>query len=118
MNSNFHRAALSVGLRKMFEKDSFSICDFDAMAKLAGVHISTKDYEALRVLHCVKYGDMPQAVRQQLFDVVTGAICGPATFDLDSLEPVRALTEPVASHGTITVEVKAEKRKLFGLLPL
>jgi len=54
-----------VALRKMFRPDGcFNICDLEQCFKVAGIAPPRAEYEALRLLHCVYWHDMPTAMRE------------------------------------------------------
>lgn len=58
--SEFQQRACAIGVVKILNGKHFSICDLDALAKTMGREsaMAGKDYDALRVLHCVAWGDM------------------------------------------------------------
>jgi len=58
--TEFQKRATAVAVVKMLSGTSFSICDLDAIAKTIGRShaMSGRDYDALRGLHCVSWGDM------------------------------------------------------------
>jgi hypothetical protein len=63
--TEFQQHALSAGLVKMFVSKHFDICTLDSLAKLADVQTGGKDYQALRAVHCIDWGDMsPQLATQ------------------------------------------------------
>jgi len=43
----------------MLKKDYFSISTIDDILRMTGGKPNTEDYNILRALHCVNYGDMP-----------------------------------------------------------
>lgn len=63
--TQFQAQAANVALNTLLSGRSFSICDLDSIAKLIGVELGGRDYQALRVLHCVSWADMPEPLRQQ-----------------------------------------------------
>ena len=63
--TQFQAQAANLALHKMLHGQHFSICDMDKLAKLIGVPLGGKDYEALHGLHCVNWMDMPEPLRTQ-----------------------------------------------------
>ena len=61
----FQAQAANIALHKILHGTHFSICDLDKLAKLIGVPLGGKDYEALNGLHCVNWMDMPEGLRTQ-----------------------------------------------------
>lgn len=57
---------LAVGLRRLFTQNYFCIIDFDNLTKLAGVIVDGEVHQALRVLHCVNWRDMPKDLREEV----------------------------------------------------
>lgn len=74
--TEFQQRACAVGVVKMLNGKSFSICDLDAIAKTMGREsvLAGKDYGALRALHCVDWADMgPELttmVREKCFELL------------------------------------------------
>lgn len=64
--SDFQQRAAKVAIAKMLTGTSFSICDFDAIAKLIGKDVGGLDYQALRTLHCVHWSDMGEQLAAQV----------------------------------------------------
>lgn len=64
--TNFQSEAIKAALTAMFEKGWFDICTIDSVLKVTGGIPSKKDYEALRLLHCVHFRDMPTKLRLEL----------------------------------------------------
>lgn len=58
--TEFQQRAASIAVVKMLGGKHFSICDLDAIAKTIGREssLSGPDYNALRSIHCVDWGDM------------------------------------------------------------
>lgn len=66
--NDFNKTALIIGLRKLFDPHgTFYITDFDQLLALAGATITSADRKPFAVLHCVKYADMPEGFRRELF---------------------------------------------------
>ncbi len=64
--SQFVDTAVKDGLQRMFNANFFSICDFDALAKLAGVYVPKQLESHLRPLHCVHWNTMDPEYRAQI----------------------------------------------------
>lgn len=96
----FEKEALRVGLLKMFRPDGhFSICDMDAMARLARVSIPQRTRDALQVLHCVSWSAMSASMRQATAQTILSIFEEPP-LDLPSLDKSFMLdATPVASAG-------------------
>ena len=58
--TEFQQRACAVAVVKMLNGRYFSITDLQAIGKTMGreSHLTGRDYEALRALHCVEWGDM------------------------------------------------------------
>lgn len=63
--TQFQAQAAGIALHKMLLGHHFSICDLDSLAKLVGVELGGKDYQALRGLHCMNWADIPEPLRTQ-----------------------------------------------------
>ena len=63
--SDFQKQATALGLKKLLNHSYFDICRLDTLSELVGVKLSGPDYQALRLLHCVAWGDMSPVLRQQ-----------------------------------------------------
>jgi hypothetical protein len=64
--TEFQQRACAVAVVKMLGGASFSICDLDAIAQTMGrkTHMASRDYHALRSVHCVAWEDMgPELTR-------------------------------------------------------
>ena len=91
--TEFQQRACAVGVVKMLNGTSFSICDLDALAKTMGREsaMAGKDYAALRAVHCVAWADMgPELttmVREKCFELLglpQAAIAGVCTREAPS----------------------------------
>lgn len=51
---------IATAMRKMFEQGWFNICTVDQCLKVAGIIPPKREYEMLRTLHCVHFGEMPR----------------------------------------------------------
>lgn len=72
--TEFQAQAAGIALHNLLYKGHFSICDLDKIAKLIGKEIGGKDYEALSVMHCVNWGDMPEHLKQQAREKIVGLL--------------------------------------------
>lgn len=74
--TEFQQRACAVGVVKMLNGKSFSICDLDALAKTMGREnmLAGKDYGALRAVHCVDWADMgpelSRMVKEKCFELL------------------------------------------------
>ena len=96
--TEFHQRALSVAVVKMFTGKHFSICDLENIAATMGRKdlLSGTDYQALRTLHCVDWGDMgPELAtmtREKCFELLG---LPPQTIDVQaSTEPATPKAKP------------------------
>ena len=64
----FKLAALKTGLKHLFDKGHFSICDFDKLCDLANVMPPDDLKTTLNALHCVNYNQMSKELRDEMFD--------------------------------------------------
>lgn len=63
-NDMFQKQACVVSLHNMLVvKNHFDICALDKIASVLGVKLGGPDYAALRTLHCVDWGQMPDELR-------------------------------------------------------
>jgi len=82
---SFQQQAATVAVKKMFQGSYFSICDLDALITLIGCILPTKDYQALKCLHCVQWSDMPPELRNVVMERVVG-ILQSSGFDTEVLD--------------------------------
>lgn len=69
--TEFQKKAIVVALKKMFRADGhFSICDFDSMVEVLGITVPRREYEALRLFHCLSWWDTDAETKRQVFDKV------------------------------------------------
>lgn len=64
--SRFKNQALAIGLQKLFKEDHFSICLLESLIAAAGVIPDGEVMRSLRVVHCVKWSDMPVDFRNEV----------------------------------------------------
>lgn len=64
--TDFERSAVIIGVSKLITGRNFNVCDFDSLAKIVGVTVTSKDYEPLRIMHCVNYADMGEHIAMQV----------------------------------------------------
>jgi hypothetical protein len=60
------QATLSA-IKTIFEKNYFSVCDIEEMARMNEVSISKEDRDFFATLHCVDFANMTQETREYLF---------------------------------------------------
>lgn len=91
--TEFQKLAAIAALTKALTGSYFSISDFDAIAKLLGVTVGGPDYQALRTLHCVNYGDMgadlARQVRDKCCELLQLPLIPPETFEHKNAKPDR-----------------------------
>jgi len=66
----FQKQAMLIALKNMFDGKWFDITVVDSCAKILSVSPPRKDYEALRLLHCVHWSEMPTGFKGQVFTKV------------------------------------------------
>jgi hypothetical protein len=58
------KMAINCAIRDMMRKGYFSICVIDQILKMTGGIPDKRDYEVLRLLHCINFVDMqPELLR-------------------------------------------------------
>lgn len=93
--TNFQAQAANLALHNLLHGRHFSICDLDKLAKLIGVQLGGKDYEALHGLHCVNWADMPEPLRTQAKEKVVELLgLPPLVIDARKVEPREPAKEP------------------------
>lgn len=118
----FQQAAALVALRDaLLVSPHFSIIDVDNLARLLGREIGGRDYDALRALHCVKWGDMPPPLRTEVRAKVVELLGLPESA-LTAAAPPRDITPPgnwpqreaaAASDGTDAPAARKPLRLAF-----
>lgn len=78
---------IALKVNAIFDDRSFSICDFDELAKIAGCIVPADDMKRLRALHCVAYADMDAEIRQWLYQTVVTLVQMPREFPKLELGP-------------------------------
>lgn len=73
---------IRTALRKMKTKGYFDICTIDAILKITGGIPNSRDYDQLRLLHCVHYSDMSPKLAQSLPAMIKKVIESP-TFEFE-----------------------------------
>ena len=71
--------AARAALKKMAGDGHFCICTIDSILKMSGSSPKSDDYNILRTIHCVKFGDMPQGLLNELPNIVKRVINAPNT---------------------------------------
>ncbi len=72
-----------LALRKLLDPTGFfSICAFDEICKLLNVIPPPGHRDRLQLMHCVKYRDMPEDLRQELGRLVYETLNSPG-FDIE-----------------------------------
>ena len=99
----FQREAVIIALRHMFEKGWLDICAIDQCLKIAGSIPRAKDYEALRVLHCVDWGEMNPDFRREVYSRILNLFKNEG-FDLSVLDMI-------FNEKSNVFELKREKKR-------
>ncbi len=73
---------IRAALRKMKKKGYFDICIIDDILKITGGVPNSRDYDQLRILHCVDYSDMSPKLAQLLPAMIKNVIESP-TFEFE-----------------------------------
>ena len=101
--TQFQAQAANAALQKLLYGTNFYISDMRDLAKLIGVELGGKDYDALYGLHCMRWGDMPEPLRTQAREKV---------IELLGLPPI--LADAIRKPPTIvTEEVKKPLLSIF-----
>lgn len=99
--NDFEREAVRVAMTRMFRSDGWlDICAIDECLKLARVAPPSREYQALRVLHCVHWRDMAPEMRRAVAERVAAMFAEPpfdvaAMFDPPPVEAVVSANEPM-----------------------
>lgn len=88
MNPEIKLEILETGLKHLFRKKHFSICDIDSLLTLTGTIPDRETYQGLHALHCVDYNEMSPKLRGWLFNESIGLFANPG-FPLESMQPIR-----------------------------
>lgn len=134
--TDFQKKCVAIGLKNMFSSEYFDVCKVTEAGKVLGVPVHyERDFQAMRLLHCVNWSDMPRDFPKEVMartlsmlspekrlDVETfehALDCGGAT-PLERTEtalavsgPMNNLVEELAARVTEKVE---EQRMENGLL--
>jgi hypothetical protein len=107
--NDFERTALIIGLRKLFNEQSFfDICSFNNLLKLARISITDAERRPFDALHCAHYAEMPAGFKQELFMRV---------IEIFQREPTVELTvEEIFPPTPTLVEQPNVVRRIFGYL--
>ena len=87
--------AAKTALKKMVEQGYFDICTVDNVLKISGGIPNSREYQTLRLLHCVHYKDMPAELLKELPNVIKRVVESPALefyIDVSPENADRALT--------------------------
>ncbi len=80
----FQKMAVTIAIKRMFTSDYFNISVLDNCIKIVGCIPDKKDYDTLRALHCVHWGEMPQSLREMVMLKTAQILNGPQ-FDTNAL---------------------------------
>lgn len=73
----FQKAACLAALNKLFSDDHFNICAVDSILKVTRTIPDGKTYDALRLLHCIRYKDMSRDLLEEVPNAVARCLQGP-----------------------------------------
>lgn len=93
---------IRTALRVMWDKGYFDICTIDNILKVTGGIPDRKNYDALRLLHCVHFKDMSRNLRLELPRMVQLVVESEPMPTL-TLEMPLALPRPVSSEDSFKV---------------
>lgn len=93
--TQFQAQAASITLHKLLTGDTFYVSDLDKLAKLIGVQLGGKDYDALHGMHCMKWMDIPEPLRTQAREKVVELLgLPPLVIEGEKSAPKEADKEP------------------------
>jgi hypothetical protein len=81
----FQKEVITTTIRHMFESANFSICTIDSCLKITGAIPNKNDYNALSALHCIKWNEMSEKLRQEVYEKTIAMLSGNG-FDLSTIE--------------------------------
>lgn len=88
--------ACKLALRRMMDEGFFSICVVNDILKLTGGVPTKEDYQTLQLLHCVKFRDMPPALRVEFPGLLRRVLESPS---MELEITFKALARPPALLG-------------------
>lgn len=91
--------AAQTALKDMFSKGHFSICVIDQILKMSRAVPKSEDYDALRLLHCINFRDMDDALRAELPGLIQRVLSAPAIMFTNTLPLSVARLEIVPSKA-------------------
>jgi len=69
--------AATTALKVMLEQGYVSICKIDDILTVSKVIPDKHAYDTLRLLHCVKFKDMPRELQEQIPQLIKAVLSGP-----------------------------------------
>ena len=63
--TQFQAQAANITLHKLLYGDTFYVSDMAGLAKLIGVQLGGRDFDALHGMHCMRWAEMPEPLRTQ-----------------------------------------------------
>lgn len=100
----FQAAAANLTLAKILNGDNFYVSDLDGLAKLIGIQLGGKDYDALRGMHCMKWAEIPEPTRTQAKEKI---------IELLGLPPLELTVEKTEKEETKVPSTKSGGLKLI-----
>jgi hypothetical protein len=75
--TTFERLAIQTALEKMLHGNYFDICTVDNVLKITRTVPDGRVYNALRLLHCIHYRDMPRELLVEIPGMLAEVFRGP-----------------------------------------
>lgn len=79
--------AMATSVKVMLDKGWMDICVIDQILRMAGTIPNKRDYDTLRLLHCVSFKDMPPELQESLPSLIKSVLSGPTISVMDCLPP-------------------------------
>lgn len=83
---NLKTLAAVTALNVMMQKNYFSICAIDSVAKMLGVNPKSEAYDILLTLHCVDWDKMPKELKDAVPELIKECLGIVLTYQLKPLE--------------------------------
>lgn len=109
--NDIDRAIVRTALQRLLSAKHFCIVDLRSIIEVTKAQPSSALMSKLRLLHCVNYGDMPQAVREALPELIQEAIGGPSMIEVDEVLQQRQTAAP----NVIDISPAPAKRGLLSI---
>lgn len=66
-------AIVATAIKKMLDKGWFDICTFNELVRMTGALVPSSVRARLRPLHCIQWNEMPDEVREWVWDAINEA---------------------------------------------